>query len=334
MRSEVDVPLGGLLETRGEGVLGFLVRLLPRLELLEHAHHRGPGHVALHEQIHAEQIGLALLPSAPGGQHELVGGVGGELHVGHVPGVALGDGALAGERGLGANAQLVERLALALHVAEQVRAVMGEQHVGELVGEDGRDLVRALERVEEAHGDVDVAVGRGERLEARVGQDHHPPRHAGPARDGQQAAPGLVQVLLERGRAHEAERVAAMLGEILLLAHREARRLVGSGLEPGQDGGGAGSLAREPGGGPRGRRRAVASRPARAAAREQPGQHPGHDPGHNPMETQPGTPQLQLSPTPRTAPVLGGRPATRVLHSSSLTTGTTRSVSTAKAFTQ
>ncbi len=319
----VDVALRGLLQPLAEGGVRLLVGLLPRLQLLEHPEHGRPRSTALHQQVDAEQIRLPLLSPAPRGQHQLVGGIGGELHVGHGPLVASGSGPLAGQHGLGPDAELVERLPLVLHVAQQVRAVVGQQHVGELVGEDRRDLVRALERFQQPHRHVDVAVRRGEGLEARVGEDHHPPRHAGAAGGRHQTAPRLVQVLLEGSGAHEAERVAAVLREVLLLTDRQARCLVGARLEPRQHRRAA-ALARQPRGTPRGRLGPVAARSPRAAGHQETDQGPAEPPAA----------QLQFSPTPRTAPVLGGRPATRVRHSSSLATGTTRSVSTANAFTQ
>ena len=44
----------------------------------DHGGRRLPG---LREQVHREEIRLLLLAAAPGGQHQLVGGVGGELHL-------------------------------------------------------------------------------------------------------------------------------------------------------------------------------------------------------------------------------------------------------------
>jgi len=107
-----------------------------------------------------------------------------------------------------------------------------------------------------------------------VGQDDHPPGHARLARHGQERAPRLVEILLERGRAHEPEGVAPVLGEVLVLAHREARWLVGARLEPGEHGR-VGSLVTEQGRRPRRRLHAALSR---AAGDEQERERPADPP--------------------------------------------------------
>ena len=94
--------------------------------------------------------------------------------------------------GLGADDDLLNRLALVLPFAHQVGGMVSEQHVGELVRDDRRHLVGVLEVLQPTYRQIHVAVRRRVRGERGIGEDRHAP--------GTPVTPDPAQQLRPRAR--------------------------------------------------------------------------------------------------------------------------------------